>query len=1306
MTVPIHSPILCSFGISFTCSFCHLQATRTELRERKISLHAKYQKTKQKIWCKEPVDSNYEIPHYEKSTSERDFLALVLKGNFVFSDLSTNEIDRLVDAFDKEALPDHYTIFSQGDKQADFFYVLETGLVKFLVDEKEVLRCDDGSAFGEIELLYDVARAHTCQTIQPCIVWKVDRVAFRTILRKFATQQEESADLLRQQVPQLFGSCDTETLNTLARAFTTVKFQKGDYIISKGDLGEVFYVILEGQVQITDIGTGTSPLVDQTLSAGDWFGELEMRRREPRVANVIAASDTVSVLAMGYEDYQPIQDHLQPLLDQEMRKRFLKALPIFAKSRFSDMELHLMVQKLQIVKMEEGSVAVDHSHGGDALSIIRNGNVTLFDGMSTLHLKRGDYFGQDWIVEGKVSKSETLVTCVEECEFFALHRDDLEEIIGDVQRLASPLPYQHPDFDSSIQFDDLQRHRVLGRGEFATVYLASHKATRATYALKTLSKLHLLEHDTDAVNATKNEIDIMSSIHNTFIMKLHACFMDERYVYLVLPLYQGGELFSRIYKDDGSPYGLKPEEAVFYSACIVEALGHLHSRSIIHRDLKPDNVMINESGYAVLIDMGLAKFVVGKTYTFVGTPAYISPEVILGRGHNKASDFWALGCVLYEMIDGSTPFYWEGATERDEFEAILNGDCKCPESFPKVLTNLIDQLIVLEPSKRLGSNARRGQFDVMDHAWFDPINFKKLRKGDIFPPWVPQLKDSMDLSQFSNFDDEDNEAPYRDLTYKEQEQFSSWGNVRDLSAGNDDTTPSSHESSKPKKETRGPSSQFSSKATNTTMSTLAILCLLSLSLQVLSVDAIHVPFGETEWESVLGDPGMRSGNSAVQWSGWNFCNGAVAPEEYPTDPSPRMADCFLNGTQLISFEDNQEGPTTNHDSRLSIDLLARQKEVRLAQKCRHASNHESNPFDISGWHVMFKSGAFNYLENICPCAARPPHRCKPLYFGPGAMNQPLMVHQFTNSQGIGYFAGTYDVDPEWGTDTIAAVQQALHHYARSWIGHRRSERRIKSSFTHRSPSYPTPPHVLRDSSFVFTTWEWISATSKDTHSINETSTTSRMPPRKRVFYQVVQPSDSYPWLMNYLRANQVMAWRPTPQELLNQGGYGGYPWADAGFGMLRYPVGVDSRLRITLHALPTPVESTGNQFYLPEFGGCWKLNGQLCDGNLQDDVTRYINFMVAPMEHTHSCGPNRLHKCPPYHILQSKNRHDQLPIKVYRNDTERFPYHCYHQHCYAPNDPSAPVGETCDPYSNPNPQGMRKSYQYYSLFNTLPSHSS
>ena len=122
------------------------------------------------------------------------------------------------------------------------------------------------------------------------------------------------------------------------------------------------------------------------------------------------------------------------------------------------------------------------------------------------------------------------------------------------------------------------------------------------------------------------------------------------------------------------------------------------------------------------------------------------------------------------MIEGTTPFYWDGATQKDEFEAICRCDFQCGSNFSEGAKNLISKLLVLDPSKRLGGDIR-GNSDVMNHHWFDPINFKMLRKMEITSPWVPEVKDALDSSNFAEYDESEITPPYRDLSDNEQLLF-------------------------------------------------------------------------------------------------------------------------------------------------------------------------------------------------------------------------------------------------------------------------------------------------------------------------------------------------------------------------------------------------------------------------------------------------------------------------------------------------------------------------------------------------------
>lgn len=122
---------------------------------------------------------------------------------------------------------------------------------------------------------------------------------------------------------------------------------------------------------------------------------------------------------------------------------------------------------------------------------------------------------------------------------------------------------------------------------------------------------------------------------------------------MLLEFIQGGELFNLLWNKGGY---VSINSAIFYSSCVLSGLSYLHDRSICYRDLKPENLMIDKNGYIKIIDFGFAKEVVDKTYTLCGTPEYLAPELVIGKGHNKGVDYWALGILIYEMLVGYSPF--------------------------------------------------------------------------------------------------------------------------------------------------------------------------------------------------------------------------------------------------------------------------------------------------------------------------------------------------------------------------------------------------------------------------------------------------------------------------------------------------------------------------------------------------------------------------------------------------------------------------------------------------------------------------
>ena len=133
-------------------------------------------------------------------------------------------------------------------------------------------------------------------------------------------------------------------------------------------------------------------------------------------------------------------------------------------------------------------------------------------------------------------------------------------------------------------------------------------------------------------------------------------FLLTDFVVLAIQLYEGEDLFDAF----GGNLTLSTPQVRLYLSQIILIMEHLHKNKIIYRDLKPENLMLDEDGYLNLVDFGTAKKLTiehrYKTMTIIGTPHYMAPEIITGKGYSFAADWWSIGVLLYEMISGKLPF--------------------------------------------------------------------------------------------------------------------------------------------------------------------------------------------------------------------------------------------------------------------------------------------------------------------------------------------------------------------------------------------------------------------------------------------------------------------------------------------------------------------------------------------------------------------------------------------------------------------------------------------------------------------------
>ena len=284
---------------------------------------------------------------------------------------------------------------------------------------------------------------------------------------------------------------------------------------------------------------------------------------------------------------------------------------------------------------------------------------------------------------------------------------------------------------------DFEFGRTLGEGSYSTVLAATDRQTGREYAIKVLDKRHIIkEKKVKYVNIEKDTLNRLTD--HPGVVRLYYTFQDERSLYFVLDLATGGELLGVLKK----MATFDVECARFYSAEILDAVDYMHSRGIIHRDLKPENVLLDDKMHVKITDFGTAKILdlkatssssegnsedpsgnpldgaeTDRAVSFVGTAEYVSPELLTDKNACKASDLWAFGCIIYQLLAGRPPF--KAANEYQTFQKIVALDYTFPAGFPDVARDLVERLLVLDPAKRLPIE------HIKNHQFFDGIRWGK-----------------------------------------------------------------------------------------------------------------------------------------------------------------------------------------------------------------------------------------------------------------------------------------------------------------------------------------------------------------------------------------------------------------------------------------------------------------------------------------------------------------------------------------------------------------------------------------------------
>ena len=329
------------------------------------------------------------------------------------------------------------------------------------------------------------------------------------------------------------------------------------------------------------------------------------------------------------------------------------------------------------------------------------------------------------------------------CETFQAFLDEKLEWIGKEYDNTEMLINFLNNFNK-ITLSNFDILKVLGKGGFATVYLAQKKDTEEFFALKAIKKQQVIKQNQFAEIRREKEI-LNDMSFSPFLVDLKCAFQTPDKLWLVMPYIAGGDLSQHL-KKRGTFW---ENEVKFFAAQIILGLQDLHSKNIIYQDLKPANVLLDTNGFVKLTDFGASKYShQTKNYkTFVGTLDFIPPEIFDRQPYNNSIDWWALGLLVYQLLYGYLPFHDKDIKKRKD--KILHSDVEFPEDECSVgaisdkCKDFIRSCLKKDPKERIGYNSVEEQ---MNHTWFEEVEFDKHRNFLINPPVIPEMDEEHDIS--------------------------------------------------------------------------------------------------------------------------------------------------------------------------------------------------------------------------------------------------------------------------------------------------------------------------------------------------------------------------------------------------------------------------------------------------------------------------------------------------------------------------------------------------------------------------------
>ena len=689
----------------------------------------------------DPDDERKAPRKLHKSESERNILREALREGTLLGALGAYELGEMIDYMEIINLKQGQDCDLRG-----CLCVMLEGEVQTKTNsspecsEKAARRFLQGAVFGQVGLFDDSQSTGGLHAIalKPARICKLQGTAYRRGM-EFSRQAHIKANMKLMATIPIFSKLSTAERLQISDSSEVKTYLANDKIITEGEPGEHFYILRSGGASVSRglAPNGTPNRIDFKYP-GDYFGEAALLEGQPRNATIIAAENGTEAMCISRAMFN--KQLLGPLSlimqrsELTVQQQMLTAVPLL--SQLTAERRNALTDRLKLETFADGSFIFKQGDNGNKMYIIKTGQVSVelksSDGKTSVidNLLIGQYFGERSLVKEEPRMASTRAKGKLEC--YSLSKQDFDDLA-----LVTDVAWSRRwDMEDTRDVSQLKAIKSIGAGAFGKAWLVKHVKNDKMYALKALDKHTVKRQNWTGVVMREKDL-LLSLAPHPCVITMHNAFQSPTQLFMLMDVAMGGELFQVLEKFQR----FEAEHARFYAGCVTLAVGHLHKHGIIFRDLKPENLLLTSTGYLKLIDFGFAKRLGrgDKTYTLCGTPYYLAPEMILHRGHDFALDWWTVGVLIYEMLEGEPPF--TGNSEVEVYGKVTRLQYSCtPVRFPDAAIDIIAQLLSKEPETRLG-NMRNGVNDVMAHRWFHDFSWDDLYATKLPVPYLPPRTD-------------------------------------------------------------------------------------------------------------------------------------------------------------------------------------------------------------------------------------------------------------------------------------------------------------------------------------------------------------------------------------------------------------------------------------------------------------------------------------------------------------------------------------------------------------------------------------